>query len=1237
MSRVDRLVRAITDHTRVAIVLMLVATLLLGSGAGMIDQSSSLDQFQSDSPESEKLEYIEANFSTGANNTTTVQVVARDDDVLDKESLLALLELEQRLRANETVNRTLTDDDAVVGMPTLVATTALQQEAGEELQATNDEFQALNATVTEERRAIEERSADLNATADDLEGALTSVRGDVNASTESEFDAVRANTSAELNETDLATFQRAAGALLVAENETQVDQAYQLGTQGVLAEEYRALEQRGEDLERQGERLSDRAEEFEALNATVTEERRAVTERSAELNATADDLRGALTTLQQDPNASAEAEFDAVRANTSVELNETDFATFQRAADDLRTAENETEVRQAYQLGTQGVLAEEYRALEQRGEDLERQGERLADQGEELQDRNAAVTEERRAIEERSADLDATATDLREALTSVRGDANESAEAEFDAVRANTSVELNETDLATFQRATGALLVAENETQVDQAYRLGTQGVLAEDYRALEQRGEDLERQGERLGDLGEELQDRNAAFENASNATLAEQREQLASMNESEVDETLSLLLGESDDEGGSGDSPAVAFVPTDYETGSGEAEATMLLVTQRTDGETDASTGAASDRITDAQLAMQAIATEQDDRTLVFGGGIIGEEINQSMTDSLVIVGPLALLFVLLALAVAYRDLLDIVLGFVGILAVLVWTFGFMGWAGIAFNQLFVAVPVLLIGLSIDYAIHVFMRHREERERTEGVRPSMRVAMAGVGVALVWVTATTVIGFLSNLTSPVPPIQEFGVVSSVGITAALLVFGVMIPALKIELDTFLEGRGIDRQKRAFGTGGGRFSSVLATGATAARRAPVAVILVALLVSAGGVYGASQVSTSFNQEDFLADDPPAWMDDLPEPFAPNEYTAKSNLDYVNENFVREDSQAQILVEGSVTDPSALERVAAAERDAAESDVVQVLSDDEADIQSPLSVMEGVAAENETFNATFEDADTDGDGVPDQDVEEVYDALYEVAPDEAESVVYRTDDGEYEALRLVISTQGNAPSSDVTDEMRALAADIDGDGLEATATGQSVLFDIVQNQLLQTVVESLIVTLVAVFAFLMLTYRVTEGSATLGAVTLLPVVLSVSWILGTMYLLDIPFNILTGMITSLTVGLGVAYSIHLSERFNQELERTGDLWESMRLAVTGTGGALLGSAATTVGGFGVLAFAILPPLRQFGIITGLTIIYAFLASVLVLPSLLVVWHRYLGPGRSATTGEQAATASPAED
>lgn len=45
---------------------------------------------------------------------------------------------------------------------------------------------------------------------------------------------------------------------------------------------------------------------------------------------------------------------------------------------------------------------------------------------------------------------------------------------------------------------------------------------------------------------------------------------------------------------------------------------------------------------------------------------------------------------------------------------------------------------------------------------------------------------------------------------------------------------------------------------------------------------------------------------------------------------------------------------------------------------------------------------------------------------------------------------------------------------------------------------------------------------------------------------------------------------------------------------------------------TTAIGFGVLGFAFFPVLQQFGTITAIMVVYAFLASVLVLPSLLTL-------------------------
>ena len=722
------------------------------------------------------------------------------------------------------------------------------------------------------------------------------------------------------------------------------------------------------------------------------------------------------------------------------------------------------------------------------------------------------------------------------------------------------------------------------------------------------------------------------AAIEQRSDlaeSTLENQLTALRDLEDGEFESLIESVLGED------GNQQALALMATDYEQGSTTADAHVTFIRQQTFGGSVDSPNGFSEEITASQLELRDIANQQDGDFAVFGAGIITDEVDQSLGDSIAIVGPLALLFVVVALTVAYRDLVDILLGVVGILTVLLWTFGFMGWAGVNFNQILISVPVLLIGLSIDYAIHVFMRYREQRESdaTDAIGRSMTVALGGVGVALVWVTATAAIGFLANLTSPIGPLRDFGIVSAVGVLAALLIYGSLIPALKVEIDGLLEGFGFDRRKSAFGTGGGPFSRILSVGATAAKRFPVIVVVLTLVLTAGGVAGATQVDTSFSQEDFLADSPPEWTQSLPGPLAPGEYQAKDDLQFVQANFQQEGNEGEFLIRPSDGEVVTAETLARLDRAATEIDGMETgftLPGGQTDLTTPLSLMQATAAGApdsqfaQSFAAAAGTETTDPAElqmlVPEENVAGLFDQLLAANP-QAEEYVYR-EDGSYEALRVQVGLDAAAETGTVADELRDVAAAIESqtDGAwSVVATGDQIVNDIVQQDLLNTVIQGLTITLVLVFVFLAGAYRLTGSPASLGLVTLLPVLFAVTWILGSMWLLGIPFNSLTGTITSLTIGLGIAYSIHISSRYELELRRQGDVWEAMETTVTGTGGALLGSAATTVGGFGTLSFAIFPVLQQFGIITGLTIIYAFLASVFVLPSLLVLWTRYLGP------------------
>jgi hypothetical protein len=103
---------------------------------------------------------------------------------------------------------------------------------------------------------------------------------------------------------------------------------------------------------------------------------------------------------------------------------------------------------------------------------------------------------------------------------------------------------------------------------------------------------------------------------------------------------------------------------------------------------------------------------------------------------------------------------------------------------------------------------------------------------------------------------------------------------------------------------------------------------------------------------------------------------------------------------------------------------------------------------------------------------------------------------------------------------------------------------------------------------------------------------------------------------MTIMITSLTIGLGITYAIHAVERFRLIADRTGDVVEAVSETIGHTGGALMIAAITTIAGFAMLILTPVPVEQQFGIITALTIFYAFLTSILVLPPVLMFWGRW---------------------
>ncbi|WEL18170.1 Putative exporter of the RND superfamily [Halorhabdus sp. SVX81] len=712
---------------------------------------------------------------------------------------------------------------------------------------------------------------------------------------------------------------------------------------------------------------------------------------------------------------------------------------------------------------------------------------------------------------------------------------------------------------------------------------------------------------------------------------SLSEQIAALEDRTDTQVKQLLARVL---DPEGSSlTERDPYAFLPRDYEPGETRAEARLTLISQVDMSGENSDPQAAYD----AQVAIDGLVEDRFADAFVFGQGIQDDASTRATGDSFTIITPFALALIVLVLGITYRDVLDILLAFVGIGVVMAWLAGLMGWLAIPMNVILIAVPFLLIGLSIDYALHVVMRYREARAGTlEGgsssetadagnrsIRTAMAVGLGSVVLALAAATVSTGVGFLSNVVSPLPAIRDFAVLSAGGIFATFVAFGIFLPALKIEVDGFVEHRlGWSRAKPAFGVGGGSANAVLEKLGSVTMRAPVVIVVVALLLGTAGAYGATTIDTEFNEADFLPTDAPDWAKSLPGPLAPDTYTIADDFAYLSDNFQLrgEGGQSQVLIRGDGLErPALLSALDDATAPVPADSSIQLRPDGRAALDGPHTAIRAVASDNATFGALVERYDANDDGLPDENVETVYAALFDADEAAASQVLSRSADGEITSARLVLSVRSSESAQTIAEDTRAFADGIEEEttGITAVATGSPVSTAVIQDALLETLVEAFAVTLVVILVFATGLFGLRYGSWSLGALVLAPVVVSLAWLLGAMAALDISFNSETAVITSLAIGLGVDYSIHAGERFMAERAERDTVADALVRTITGTGGTLLASAATTAAAFGVLAVALSPPLRRFGIVTGLAIIFAFVAVVTMLPGLLVLREQIL--------------------
>ena len=165
---------------------------------------------------------------------------------------------------------------------------------------------------------------------------------------------------------------------------------------------------------------------------------------------------------------------------------------------------------------------------------------------------------------------------------------------------------------------------------------------------------------------------------------------------------------------------------------------------------------------------------------------------------------------------------------------------------------------------------------------------------------------------------------------------------------------------------------------------------------------------------------------------------------------------------------------------------------------------------------------------------------------------------------------------------------------------------------VLYNNMLQSLFDSQIKTLVFVMLGIAIMFIVLFRSITLSIIGIIPNFIAAISILGIMGLLKLPLDMMTITIASITIGIAVDNSIHYIYRFREEFKKINNYEETIDRCHMSVGRAIFNTSVTIIFGFSILVLSNFIPTIYFGLFTGLAMLIAMLAVLTLLPKLILI-------------------------
>ncbi|MBW4827406.1 MAG: hydrophobe/amphiphile efflux-3 (HAE3) family transporter [Clostridiaceae bacterium] len=539
-------------------------------------------------------------------------------------------------------------------------------------------------------------------------------------------------------------------------------------------------------------------------------------------------------------------------------------------------------------------------------------------------------------------------------------------------------------------------------------------------------------------------------------------------------------------------------------------------------------------------------------DVKYIVSGKPVLDSSLRTEMKSNMIrmVAFAVVLMFIILSLVFKVRwRVLSLGIIFVSVIA----TLGLMGHLNVSMTMVSMAVFPILIGLGIDYSIQFQNRYEEEQ--------SVKITLTQIGKAVGLAVLATALGFVSLFASPVPMIQDFGKMLTIGVMVSFIGSIFLLMPILATRDTVASKAGNLRIKDY------HKSTVLdkilgATGKAVTKLAPI-ILLVSIGLATFGIIADTKVGVETDIETFM----------------PQDMDALHDIHYIRD-IVGSTNQMIIFMEDE-----------------------NLLSEENLQwMRDTVDEVKGRFSDNIVDIKFIDNLVGNFSDIEDLNFREYMDILDKDIP-VTQKKMFINGEKNKGIILMNVEHMATEELQEFVESMGKLLKDAP---VKTSITGKSVLDVEMVKGLTNGRIKMTIIGLGLVFVVLLLLYR----SFFKALVAVSPVVLIVGMSGVIMNLLGLKYTPITATLGALVLGMGTEMTIMLLERYLEERSLGKKKEEAMSITIKNIGKATVASGLTTIGGFSVLMTSKFVILKDFGLMTVINISLALIATFVILPALI---------------------------